>query len=78
MALGDLEREIMTVLWETYLPMTVREVHQELARERHRVDGTALVEYDQCHIAAAEHRDAKLRAAGHDEPALETGRLRLR
>ena len=36
MALGDLEREIMTVLWETYLPMTVREVHQELARERHR------------------------------------------
>src|SRR4051794_5468223 len=26
----------MTVLWETYLPMTVREVHQELARERHR------------------------------------------
>src|SRR5690349_12259009 len=26
----------MTVLWEAYLPMTVREVHQELARERHR------------------------------------------
>ena len=26
----------MTVLWERYLPMTVREVHQELARERHR------------------------------------------
>ena len=36
MALGDLEREIMTVLWEAYHPMTVREVHQELARERHR------------------------------------------
>ena len=24
--MGDLEREIMTVLWEAYLPMTVREV----------------------------------------------------
>ncbi|MFL6116932.1 MAG: BlaI/MecI/CopY family transcriptional regulator, partial [Catenulispora sp.] len=35
MALGDLEREVMTVLWERYLPITVREVHQELARERH-------------------------------------------
>ncbi|MFF5290444.1 BlaI/MecI/CopY family transcriptional regulator [Paractinoplanes globisporus] len=36
MALGDLEREVMTVLWERYDPLTVREVHQELARERHR------------------------------------------
>ena len=36
MALGDLEREVMDVLWQSYHPLTVRQVHDELSRERRR------------------------------------------
>ena len=34
MALGDLEREVMTQLWDAAEPLTVRQVHERLSRER--------------------------------------------
>jgi len=34
MALGDLEREVMTQLWDAGEPLTVRRVHELLGRER--------------------------------------------
>ncbi|MFC3739176.1 BlaI/MecI/CopY family transcriptional regulator [Paractinoplanes deccanensis] len=34
MALGDLEREVMEQLWEAGEPLTVRQVHERLSRER--------------------------------------------
>ncbi|MFI5890307.1 BlaI/MecI/CopY family transcriptional regulator [Actinoplanes sp. NPDC051513] len=34
MALGDLEREVMTVLWDAAEPLTVRQVHESLSRDR--------------------------------------------
>ena len=34
MALGDLEREVMTQLWEAGEPLTVRQVHERLSRRR--------------------------------------------
>src|SRR5690349_17917600 len=32
--LGDLEREVMTQLWDDAEPLTVRQVHDELSRDR--------------------------------------------
>lgn len=34
MALGDLEREIMAQLWDASEPLTVRQVHERLSRDR--------------------------------------------
>jgi predicted transcriptional regulator len=34
MALGDLEREVMTQLWDAGEPLTVRQVHEALSRTR--------------------------------------------
>ena len=34
MALGDLEREVMTQLWDAGEPLTVRQVHERLSRQR--------------------------------------------
>jgi predicted transcriptional regulator len=34
MALGDLEREVMTQLWDSSEPLTVRQVHERLSRDR--------------------------------------------
>jgi predicted transcriptional regulator len=34
MALGDLEREVMTQLWDAAGPLTVRQVHERLQRDR--------------------------------------------
>jgi predicted transcriptional regulator len=34
MALGDLEREVMTQLWDAGEPLTVRAVHERLSRDR--------------------------------------------
>jgi len=34
MALGDLEREVMTQLWDATTPLTVRQVHEALSRDR--------------------------------------------
>jgi predicted transcriptional regulator len=34
MALGDLEREVMTQLWNAGEPLTVRRVHESLSRDR--------------------------------------------
>jgi BlaI family transcriptional regulator, penicillinase repressor len=34
MALGDLEREVMTRLWDAGEPQTVRQVHELLSRDR--------------------------------------------
>jgi predicted transcriptional regulator len=34
MALGDLEREVMTQLWDAGEPLTVRQVHERLSRDR--------------------------------------------
>jgi predicted transcriptional regulator len=34
MALGDLEREVMTQLWDAGEPLTVRQVHERLNREK--------------------------------------------
>ena len=34
MALGDLEREVMTQLWASAGPLTVRQVHERLRRDR--------------------------------------------
>ena len=34
MAMGDLEREVMTRLWDASEPLTVRQVHELLSRDR--------------------------------------------
>ncbi|MDY7088401.1 MAG: BlaI/MecI/CopY family transcriptional regulator [Actinomycetota bacterium] len=34
MALGDLEREVMAQLWDAGEPLTVRQVHERLSRQR--------------------------------------------
>ena len=34
MALGDLEREVMTQLWDAGGPLTVRQVHERVSRDR--------------------------------------------
>ena len=34
MAMGDLEREVMTQLWDAAEPLTVRQVHERLSRHR--------------------------------------------
>jgi predicted transcriptional regulator len=34
MSLGDLEREVMTQLWAAGEPLTVRQVHERLSRDR--------------------------------------------
>jgi len=34
MALGDLEREVMTQLWDAAEPLTVRQVHERLSPDR--------------------------------------------
>ena len=34
MAMGDLEREVMTKLWDSREPLTVRQVHELLSRDR--------------------------------------------
>lgn len=34
MALGDLEREVMTQLWDAGEPLTVRQVHERLSGDR--------------------------------------------
>jgi predicted transcriptional regulator len=34
MALGDLEREVMAKLWDANEPLTVRQVHEALSRDR--------------------------------------------
>ena len=34
MALGDLEREVMTQLWDAGEPLTVRQVHERVGRDR--------------------------------------------
>ena len=34
MALGDLEREVMTQLWDAGEPLTVRQVHERLVRDK--------------------------------------------
>ncbi|RAK29228.1 CopY family transcriptional repressor [Actinoplanes lutulentus] len=34
MAMGDLEREVMTKLWDAREPLTVRQVHELLSRDR--------------------------------------------
>ena len=34
MALGDLEREVMTQLWDAGDPLTVRQVHERVSRDR--------------------------------------------
>ena len=34
MAFGDLEREVMTQLWDAAEPLTVRQVHDRLSRDR--------------------------------------------
>lgn len=34
MALGDLERDVMTQLWDSSEPLTVRQVHERLSRDR--------------------------------------------
>lgn len=34
MAMGDLEREVMQQLWDEPVPLTVRQVHERISRER--------------------------------------------
>jgi predicted transcriptional regulator len=34
MALGDLEREVMTQLWDAPEPLTVRQVHEKISKNR--------------------------------------------
>ena len=34
MALGDLERDVMAQLWDAREPLTVRQVHERLSRDR--------------------------------------------
>ena len=34
MALGDLERDVMAILWDAAEPLTVRQVHERLSHDR--------------------------------------------
>src|SRR5690349_3278973 len=46
MALGDLEREIMTQLWAAGEPLTVRQVHERLSRDRELAYTTVMTVLD--------------------------------
>ena len=46
MALGDLEREVMTQLWEAGEPLTVRQVHERLSRDRELAYTTVMTVLD--------------------------------
>ena len=46
MALGDLEREVMTQLWNAGEPLTVRRVHELLSRDRELAYTTVMTVLD--------------------------------
>jgi len=46
MALGDLEREVMTQLWNAGEPLTVRQVHERLSRDRELAYTTVMTVLD--------------------------------
>jgi predicted transcriptional regulator len=46
MALGDLERDVMTRLWESSSPLTVRQVHERLSRDRELAYTTVMTVLD--------------------------------
>ena len=46
MALGDLEREVMTQLWSAGEPLTVRQVHERLSRDRELAYTTVMTVLD--------------------------------
>ncbi|GIF14573.1 BlaI/MecI/CopY family transcriptional regulator [Actinoplanes teichomyceticus] len=46
MALGDLEREVMTQLWDAREPLTVRQVHERLSRDRELAYTTVMTVLD--------------------------------
>ena len=46
MALGDLEREVMTQLWDAAEPLTVRQVHERLGRDRELAYTTVMTVLD--------------------------------
>ncbi|UER55461.1 hypothetical protein HJG43_13970 [Kineosporiaceae bacterium SCSIO 59966] len=53
MALGPLEREIMSCLWAAQGPLTVREVHAELSEHRQVAYTTVMtvLQPDSCHFS---------------------------
>ena len=46
MALGDLEREVMTQLWTAGEPLTVRQVHERVSRDRELAYTTVMTVLD--------------------------------
>ena len=46
MALGDLERDVMTQLWNADEPLTVRQVHEVLSRDRELAYTTVMTVLD--------------------------------
>ena len=46
MALGDLEREVMTQLWDAHEPLTVRQVHERLSHVRELAYTTVMTVLD--------------------------------
>jgi predicted transcriptional regulator len=46
MALGDLEREIMAQLWDASEPLTVRQVHERVSRDRELAYTTVMTVLD--------------------------------
>ena len=46
MALGDLERDVMTQLWNAGEPLTVRQVHESLSRDRELAYTTVMTVLD--------------------------------
>jgi predicted transcriptional regulator len=46
MALGGLEREVMTQLWSSAGPLTVRQVHERISRDRELAYTTVLTVLD--------------------------------
>jgi predicted transcriptional regulator len=62
MALGDLEREVMTQLWESKEPLTVRQVHERLSRDRDLAYTTVMTVLDRLAKKAVVTRSKEERA----------------
>jgi predicted transcriptional regulator len=80
MALGDLEREIMTQLWDAGEPLTVRQVHERLSRDRDLAYTTVMTVLDRLakkRVVTQEKQDRAYRYAPAPSRAEMTAALML-
>lgn len=62
MGLGDLEREVMTQLWDAGAPLTVRQVHERLSRDRDLAYTTVMTVLDRLAKKGVVHQQRADRA----------------